>query len=102
MLLEYACRVARVRKRAGFIKRTQPHSTEKEGFEPSRLLQPTGVRSRTLQPLGYFSIYFYNIIILAEKSLICKRKFYSDRVNLLSVGESQKIPCYELAQIVFS
>ena len=25
-----------------------------------------------------------------------------DRVNLLSVGESQKIPCYELAQIVFS
>ena len=26
----------------------------------------------------------------------------SDRVNLLSVGESQKIPCYELAQIVFS
>ena len=38
MLLEYACRVARVRKRAGFIKRTQPHSTEKEGFEPSRLL----------------------------------------------------------------
>ena len=31
-----------MRKRAGFIKRTQPHSTEKEGFEPSRLLQPTG------------------------------------------------------------
>ena len=28
--------------------------------------------------------------------------FYYDRVNLLSVGESQKIPCYELAQIVFS
>jgi len=26
----------------------------------------------------------------------------ADRVNLLSVGESQKIPCYELAQIVFS
>ena len=26
----------------------------------------------------------------------------NDRVNLLSVGESQKIPCYELAQIVFS
>ena len=25
-----------------------------------------------------------------------------DRVNLLSVGESQKIPCYELDQIVFS
>ena len=25
-----------------------------------------------------------------------------DRVNLLSVGESQKIPCYRLAQIVFS
>ena len=25
-----------------------------------------------------------------------------DRVNLLSVGESQKIPCYELNQIVFS
>ena len=28
--------------------------------------------------------------------------FILDRVNLLSVGESQKIPCYELAQIVFS
>ena len=28
--------------------------------------------------------------------------FLIDRVNLLSVGESQKIPCYELAQIVFS
>ena len=28
--------------------------------------------------------------------------FQNDRVNLLSVGESQKIPCYELAQIVFS
>ena len=28
--------------------------------------------------------------------------YISDRVNLLSVGESQKIPCYELAQIVFS
>ena len=26
----------------------------------------------------------------------------NDRVNLLSVGESQKIPCYELDQIVFS
>ena len=77
MLLEYACRMARVRKRAGFLERTQPHSTEKEGFEPSRLLQPTGVRSRTLQPLGYFSKYFYNITILAEKSIICKRKFYS-------------------------
>ena len=25
-----------------------------------------------------------------------------DRVNLLSVGELQKIPCYELDQIVFS
>ena len=29
-------------------------------------------------------------------------KISMDRVNLLSVGESQKIPCYELAQIVFS
>ena len=28
--------------------------------------------------------------------------YYFDRVNLLSVGESQKIPCYELDQIVFS
>ena len=52
---------------------------EKEGFEPSRLLQPTGVRSRTLQPLGYFSSMrqndFCNISILAEKRSICKQKF---------------------------
>ena len=27
---------------------------------------------------------------------------FHDRVNLLSVGESQKIPCYGFAQIVFS
>ena len=33
---------------------------------------------------------------------LCKFFFSSDRVNLLSVGESQKIPCYRLAQIVFS
>lgn len=30
------------------------------------------------------------------------RKSGRDRVNLLSVGEAQKIPCYELDQIVFS
>ena len=29
-------------------------------------------------------------------------KAIKDRVNLLSVGELQKIPCYELDQIVFS
>ncbi len=34
---------------------TAAHSAEEEGFEPSRLLQPTGVRSQTLQPLGYSS-----------------------------------------------
>ena len=34
--------------------------------------------------------------------ILCKKTYASDRVNLLSVGESQKIPCYELAQIVFS
>ena len=31
-----------------------------------------------------------------------KENLVLDRVNLQSVGESQKIPCYELAQIVFS
>ena len=31
-----------------------------------------------------------------------EQKNKRDRVNLLSVGESQKIPCYRLAQIVFS
>ena len=31
--------------------------TEEEGFEPSRrCYRPTGVRSQTLQPLGYSSI----------------------------------------------
>ena len=33
---------------------------------------------------------------------LTRNELYQDRVNLLSVGESQKIPCYELAQIVFS
>ena len=31
-----------------------------------------------------------------------KLLFHQDRVNLLSVGESQKIPCHGFAQIVFS
>jgi hypothetical protein len=34
--------------------------------------------------------------------LLSRLRIFDDRVNLLSVGESQKIPCYELAQIVFS
>ena len=56
-----------------------PFLAEIAGFELARrnIYRPTAFRVRTLQPLGYFSIYFYNIIILAEKSLICKRKFYS-------------------------
>ena len=40
--------------------------------------------------------------IVLELSGIYKPFVSLDRVNLLSVGESQKIPCYELAQIVFS
>ena len=40
------------------------------------------------------------LYILFPKQTI--RDIIKDRVNLLSVGESQKIPCYELAQIVFS
>jgi len=35
-------------------------------------------------------------------SVLARKNSPADRVNLLSVGESQKIPCYELAQIVFS
>ena len=30
---------------------------EKKGFEPLRRFRPTGVRSQTLQPLGYFSVF---------------------------------------------
>ena len=38
---------------------------EKEGFEPSRRrYRPTGVRSQTLQPLGYFSVYSVGFIII--------------------------------------
>ena len=39
---------------------------------------------------------------ITHKSTECNALLRYDRVNLLSVGESQKIPCYELAQIVFS
>ena len=39
---------------------------------------------------------------IAHKMAECNALLRYDRVNLLSVGESQKIPCYELAQIVFS
>jgi hypothetical protein len=41
-------------------------------------------------------------IIITLPSDISNEILTFDRVNLLSVGESQKIPCYELAQIVFS
>lgn len=41
---------------------------------------------------------YLTIIKLYEQQYM----YENDRVNLLSVGESQKIPCYELAQIVFS
>jgi hypothetical protein len=44
----------------------------------------------------------FDTFIIPEKAGFLKDFGLVDRVNLLSVGESQKIPCYELAQIVFS
>ena len=45
---------------------------------------------------------FSPTIIIAAITSVSKKSRKFDRVNLLSVGESQKIPCYRLAQIVFS
>ena len=44
----------------------------------------------------------FSFIIVPNLIYNDQHVMYFDRVNLLSVGESQKIPCYELAQIVFS
>ena len=56
---------------------------------------------KKLQEKRFVFVKILAIIIPENGAKVSKIKCL-DRVNLLSVGESQKIPCYELAQIVFS
>ncbi len=59
---------------------SRAYMAEREGFEPSRrYYRPTGIRSQTLQPLGYLSTAS---VILTHSQIIDKSAFY-ERLFLL-------------------
>ena len=59
-------------------------------------------RRRNVAPCKNCNHFFDVAPIMCDFPLKVNPCAKFDRINLLSVGESQKIPCYELAQIVFS
>ena len=61
-------KLSEIEKGRQFYQNYRPDMAEREGFEPSRrYYRPTGIRSQTLQPLGYLSTA--SVILTYSQSL---------------------------------
>ena len=75
-------KLSEIEKGRQFYQNYRPDMAEREGFEPSRrYYRPTGIRSQTLQPLGYLSTA--SVILTHSRSLHNSKMLVFDDVEAL-------------------